>query len=306
MNLHKILFSVVLIGASATVLADGGGSFRHDGKSYALKSAYAYTTTDHFDKNRKLVGITLSDALIDGPTLDAASDRGEAMQEYLRRRKANSVTLELDPADKEGPVRMLKIAMDGYQSAGGMTAGFYAIDLKRNDGKRIEGTFRTKDDKDRDGCDVHFAVDIVDGAPFGPALPPDGGEPYKAFGKFSDALFRAEGGHYGEIGDTVSKAFYQGLLAAQKKGGDALKQMVRKMWDEHINYDAAFMQGRLKGDVATFEVQGAIASYSYDDAGNSVEKRIPASATVTMKKEDGAWVFDGQTLRKSAEVAGAK
>lgn len=300
MQAWRLGASALLLATAAAAHAEGGGTFRHEGKSYPLSSAFAYTTADHFDKNRKLVAVTLSDAAIDAATIDAAKDRDDALSTYLRRHKANSVTLELDPSNKDAPLQQFKLVMDSYQSAGGMTPGFYTIDLKRNDGKRIEGTFRTKDDHDRDGCNVHFALDIVDGAPFGPGLPPDGGEPYKAFEKFSEALFHASSGHYGEIGDTVSKARYQEMLAAQKKG--TLKQMMDKLWSEHINYNAAFMQGRLKGDVATLELQGAISSYEYDAAGNSVEKRAPANATVTMKKEDGAWVFDGQALRKSEAV----
>jgi YD repeat-containing protein len=311
MNLQNILLSAALLGFSASVLADTGGTLYHNGTPIPLTSGYAYLAPDHFDSSKQVLEITLSDIPIDAATIDAGKARREDLREYLRNHTAKSVSLTLNPDNKDQPLAMIGIAMDGYMSSGSMGSSFYALDIKRNDGKRIEGSFRSTHEKDKtskndDYYDLHFALDIASGPPFGPGMPADGGEPYKAFGKFGDALFRAQSEHYADIGDTVSKARYQELLAAQKKDKATLKKLVDKMWGEHINNNARFMQGRIKGDVATFDVGGAISSYSYDAAGNMVEKSVPTTVTVTMKKEDGAWVFDGQTLKKSAEVAGAK
>lgn len=312
MKPQRILLSAMLLTVNATALADAGGTLYHNGTPIALTSGYAYVSTDHFDKSKQVLEIALSDVPIDAATIDAGKDRRDDLSRYLDRRKANSVNLTLDPNDKDQPLKQVGIAMDAYHSSGVMGGSFYTLDIKRNDGKRIEGTFRSTHEQDKTSkndeyYDLHFALDIASGPPFGPGLPADGGEPFKAYEAYGKTLFDAAfHDRYDGLSEVMSQAQIKALIAVQKKDPKSLKKVVEKMRGDNMNYDVAFMQGRIKGDVATLDIKGAYVVSEYDADSNMIEKRTDATATVTMKKEDGAWRFDNQAVKRSDKTVTTK
>lgn len=311
MNMRNILLSAILLGASASAFADAGGKLYHNGNAIELKGAYAFASQSHFDKNQQTIILVLSDTPIDAASIDAASDRAEALRSYLDKRKATSVKLELNTAAKDHPLEMIGLDMDAYHSSGSMGSDFYALDLKQADAKRIEGTFRSKHEADKtskhdDYYDLHFALNVASGPAFGAGLPPDGGEPFKAYKAYGDALWDARHEKFGALSEATAKAPLDRLIATQKKDPKSFKKVIDKMWDEHMNSNVEFMQGSVKGDVATLDIKGRFDVYTYDADNNQVEKRTEATSTVTMKKEDGAWRFDKEVVKKSDNTVTSK
>jgi len=312
MKPQRILLSAMLLTASATALADTGGTLYHNGTPVALTSGYAYIGPDHFDKSKQVLEITLSDVPIDAATIDAGKNRRDDLYTYLNRRKASSVNLTLNPDNKDQPLAQISIAMDEYHSAGVMGGDFYKLDIKRNDGKRIEGTLRSTHEQDKtskhdDYYDLNFALDVASGPPFGPALSADGGEPYKAYEAYGKTVFDATfHDRYDGLSDVMSQAQIKTLIAVQNKDPKSLKKVVEKMRSDHMNYDVAFLQGRVKDDVATMDIKGAYVVSEYDADNNMIEKRTEATATVTMKKEGGTWRFDKEVVKRSDKTVTTK
>jgi len=62
-----------------------------------------------------------------------------------------------------------------------------------------------------------------------------------------------------------------------------------------------FVSGRLKGDVATMQVKGR--SYNPEDGSEIPNSQV--AITITMKKENGDWCFDGQKPAAAGTAAPA-
>ncbi|MEO7934827.1 MAG: hypothetical protein ABIR27_01065, partial [Dokdonella sp.] len=69
---------------SALAHADGSGTLYNDGKTIALKSAYAYRMPDPFDKSKQITRIVFADKMIDAAALNESSDRDDAIDSQLR------------------------------------------------------------------------------------------------------------------------------------------------------------------------------------------------------------------------------
>lgn len=286
------IFTAALLAVSVFAHADAGGTVYHHAAPTKLVSGYAYSVPDAFDPKKQAVVVVLSDTQIDAAAFDAAEDRKEAIDRFLLWQpdgKATTVTVMIG-ADKSAPVEQLGLAIlagEGLHSSASVGSGTYALDLTRNDGKRIEGSFRTRDVAEKsspngDYYDLHFALDVASGAPFGPGLPPDGGEPFKAYGDYSKAL----GDVVWHMGDDEMQQFVNMLSNARlaeinAAKGDKRKSLLKTMHERGI-HSFRFVSGRVKGNVATLELSGKNA----DGAA--------ATATVTMKREDKYWCFDGE------------
>ena len=303
--------AAVLIGGSAAVQADGGGTIYSNGVATTISGAYAYAAPDLFDPSKQAVVLVLSSEPIDATAYDAAADRAKAFDDNLfwnNERKPTSAKLTIG-TNKDAPIEQANLAVlsgESLHSSGSMGTAFYTLDLKTNDGKRIEGTLRStheseKTDKNGTYYDVHFALNVANGPPFGPGLPPDGGEPFKAFRAYeralSHALFTLDKDSLNGVANTLTDARLKALNQSIKsaKNDDKVKEILRSMRDELPN-SSRFLSGSIKGDIATMQVKGKLNDADGNDIGDS------APINVTMKKENGDWCFERQ--QKSAAGGG--
>jgi hypothetical protein len=314
MKLMQFVSMGVLSVACSIAWADGGGMLYHDGVSVKFTSAYAYAVPDPFDKSKQAVVIVMSDTPMDAATFDAAPDRDRAFSTYMGNslRDGNSVQITLGP-DKDGQVRVEQVntrtSTNGeFSSSSGSTmASSYKLDLKRNDGKRLEGTYlstRESEKTEEHGqfFDLHFALDVASGPAFGPGLPPDGGEPYKAYeayaGAVRHAIFSLDQDSYQAFINTLTDGRIKVLnkikaSAGKDKAEDAIRAELKSM-EKRIPGSYRFARGRVNGDVATIEVAGK-GTNPDGSAGAAV------SITVTMKKEKDEWYFDNDGQPAAAD-----
>ncbi|MFI5197405.1 MAG: hypothetical protein ACHQJD_02200 [Thermoanaerobaculia bacterium] len=146
------------------------------GKTFALKSAYAYSRPDPFDHSRQSTVIAFSERLIDAKQIDAAKDRfgalSHAMNDYVPDKEERPASVEIIIArdDPQFPIQQIGYELPGLSSSASVGAGKYKLDLKRNDGKRIEGTLRSTKEADKTAehggyFDLHFALDVASARP---------------------------------------------------------------------------------------------------------------------------------------------
>ncbi len=327
MKLLNSFSTIGLFAACSTAYADGGGTLYNNGVATRLTSAYAYAAPDAFDDSKQMVVVVLSTAAIDAATYDAAEDRAKAIRNTLELNnedKPTTVTLKIGPA-KDKPIRAIDVdilAGEGQHFSG--TWASYVLDLKQNDGKRIEGTFRTTDErkpagKYNDYYDLHFALRVASGPAFGPGLPPDGGAPFKGYWKYVSALSSAATRE--ELDDEKVQALANTLTDARIKAMNQIAQsagkgdgeldkaqlaVLKKMWADvpHDNRsvssnDVVFVSGRMNGDVATMEIKGE-RSQGTTDGNGKYTPGPPIFVTVTMKKENGQWCFDNDRVHTPA------
>ena len=174
MNSILRLLPAGLAFATGLALADGSGTLYEGGKPIALKHAYAYRMPDPFDKDKQITRIVFADKPIDDAALAGASDRDGAIDDQLR--EATRVDLNLEP---DGSVQNVNTRI-GYSSGSQSGSGWYTLSLKRNDDQRVEGSFRSNDEEDKNigrYYDLVFALDLPGAPDPGAVLPADGGEP---------------------------------------------------------------------------------------------------------------------------------
>lgn len=264
-------FSLTLFAlASGLAHADGSGTLYQEGKPLALVSAYAYRGPDPFDKTKEITTVVFSDKKIDAAAANAAANRGEAVEDQLRRDNATRVELNIEGDGSLQNVNIVSGGSSGSQSG----SGWYTMKLAKHDAKRVEGTFRTNDEADKKSgrfYDLKFALDIAGPPDLGAALPPGGGEPAKAYMAYLAALKK---GDIDALAKTMTKERSAEILA--HRNDPDFKVMFGFIQESAIR-DPKVMKGFSKGDSATIELAGK------DGDGNS------ATSTATMTKEGGSW-----------------
>ena len=270
MKRSRGLSLTILALACGLAHADGSGTLYQDGKPLALVSAYAYRGPDPFDKTKEVTTVVFSDRKIDAAAANAASNRGEAVEDQLRRDNATRVELNLEA---DGSLQNVNIVSDG--SSGSQSgSGWYTMALAKNDTKRIEGTFRSNDEADRKSgrfYDLKFALDIAGPPDLGAALPPGGGDPAKAYMAYLAALNK---GDVDALAKTMTKERSAEILA--HRSDPDFKTMFGFIQMSAMR-DPKVTRGFSKGDSATLELSGK------DGDGNA------ATSTATMTKEGGSW-----------------
>ena len=260
----------ILALACGVAHADGSGTLYQDGKPLALVSAYAYRGPDPFEKTKEITTIVFSDRKIDAAAANAAANRGEAVEDQLRRDNATRVELDLE---NDGTLQNVNI-VSGGSSGSQSGSGWYTMKLAKNDAKRIEGTFRTNDEADKKTgrfYDLRFALDIPGPPDLGAALPPGGGEPAKAYMAYLAALKK---GDLDALSKTMTKERSAEILAHRS---DPDFKMMFAFIQQSAMRDPKVTKGFSKGDSATLELAGK------DGDGNA------ATSTATLMKEGGSW-----------------
>ncbi|HJT99312.1 MAG TPA: hypothetical protein VJ696_13425 [Rhodanobacteraceae bacterium] len=275
-------FTLALALVPGFALAGGSGTLYQDGKPMKLVSAYAYRGADPFDKAKEITTVVFADKPIDAAAADAAADRGEAIDDQLRRQQATRVELNLGT---DGSMQNLNINAPGYSgSQSGM--GWYTLTLSRNDAKRIEGTFRSNDEEDKKTgryYDLAFALDIPGAPDLGAALPADGGEPGKAYRAYLAALKK---GDIDALAKTMTKERSAELLAHRN---DPDFKMMFAFIQGSAMRDPKITKAYGKGDSATLELAGK------DGDGNH------ATSTATMQKQEGSWRLAKESMTSHSQ-----
>jgi hypothetical protein len=282
MKLSLKFTAIALALAPALSLAAGSGTLYQDGKPIALVNAYAYRGPDPFDKSKEITTIVFADKPIDAAAVDAAADRGDALDDQMRQKQATRVELNLAG---DGSVQNVNINAPGF-SGSQSGSGWYTLKLARNDGKRIEGSFRSNDEADKkDGrfYDLSFALDIPGAPDLGAALPSDGGEPGKAYRAYLAALKK---GDIDALAKTMTKERSAELLAHRN---DPDFKMMFAFIQGNAMRDPKIAKAYGKGDTATLELSGK------DGDGNS------ATSVATMQKQDGAWRLAKESMTSHAQ-----
>jgi len=149
MNPTRIVASAVVFSC-ACVFAAGSGEVVQQGTSTKLVEAYACQQPDHFDKSKMLTSVMISSKAIDA---------AKASSNCAQLRTLLGKYVELDFA----PDKSLDMIGIYERDVGFSTGATDTLTLTRYDDKRIEGTYRTKDEmkKNSEGAyfDLTFAVD---------------------------------------------------------------------------------------------------------------------------------------------------
>lgn len=158
-NKSILVAAALSLLAYADAYAAGSGEVTKGGKTTKLTNAYAFRGADHFDATKMLTIVVFSTEPVDTAKVNGAEDHVSELESQLDHKRATYVELEIAA---DGSVEQL-----GYHAPGSSTSGS-SMDrpqLKRNDDRRIEGTFRTTDEKKKISgfgayYDLKFALDI--------------------------------------------------------------------------------------------------------------------------------------------------
>ena len=154
------LFTLVCASAHAS----GSGEVTREGTTTKLTNAYAYRQADLFDAKKMLTFVVFSTKPADTTKVNAAKDRIQEIESQLDQQQATYIELRVTV---DGSLDRIHFQAPGLSFSGG---GFDKPVLTRNDDKRIEGTFRTEDEKEKTSkfsgyYDLNFALDIPAAAP---------------------------------------------------------------------------------------------------------------------------------------------
>lgn len=260
----------ILALACGVAHADGSGTLYQDGKPLALVSAYAYRGPDPFEKTKEITTIVFSDRKIDAAAANAAANRGEAVEDQLRRDNATRVELNLE---NDGTLQNVNI-VSGGSSGSQSGSGWYTLSLKRNDDKRVEGHFQSNDEADKKSgryYDLTFALDLPGAPDLGSALPAGGGDAGKAYLTYLAVLKK---GDIDALAKLMTKARADELLA--HRNDKDFKMMFGFIQGQALR-EPRYVKGNSKGDTATLEYSGK------DGDKNDV------TSDISMVREGGAW-----------------
>lgn len=276
MNTILRLSALGLALASGLVLADGSGTLYNDGKAIALKHAYAYRMPDPFDRTKQITRVVFADKPIDAAALADASDRDGAIDDQLREATRVDLNLEAD-----GSVQNVNTHV-GYSSGSQSGSGWYTASIKRNDDKRVEGSFRSNDEGDKKSgryYDLAFALDLPGAPDPGATLPANGGEQGKAYLAYLAVLRK---GDVDALAKSMTKTRADELLA--HRNDKDFKMMFGFIQSQALR-EPKYVKGNAKGERATLEYTGK------DAEGNAV------TSTVSMLREGGAWKVEKEASK---------
>jgi len=269
MSMKRSLMLAVMLGcASSMAYADGSGTLYNDGKATELTSAYAFRMADPFDAAAQITRVVFSDRSIDAKVIDAATDRDDALDEMLRGATQVEINIQAD-----GNVQNINLQMEGF-SGSQSGSGWYTLDLKHNDAQRIEGSFHSNDEEEKQNgryFDLRFAFDLPGAVDLGEALPAGGGDAGKAYLAYLKAM---EKGDVDAVARHMVKERADQLLAG--RNDPQFKKMFAFIQGMTLK-NPKYVKGNSKGDSATLEYSGV------DSDGG------PVTSIVSMQREGGAW-----------------
>lgn len=277
-RLSQCLLCSGLVLASGVAFADGSGTFYDGGQPIALKGAYAFRMPDPFDKGKQITRVVFADQPIDASALKNARDRDEAIDGLLRGATRVDLNIEGDGSLQNVNTRI------GNSSGSQSGSGWYTLSLKHNDDKRVEGTFRSNDEADKQSgryYDLAFALDLPGAPDLGAALPANGGEQGKVYLAYLATLKK---GDVDALVKFMSKERADELLA--HRNDKDFKMMFGFIQGQALR-DAKFVKGNSSGDAATLEYAGK------DGDGNAT------TSVVSMVRQAGSWKVEKESTSTS-------
>ena len=281
-------FFAVLVALAVTLAALAGdapkvsGTITANGKTAALKYAYAQPKPDPFDKKKKATFLLVTDQEVPAKAL---ADEFEFMRFYD---KANlngfAVLINGEKRVVSGTVYSPALKHNGFSGVGMQTVELTTMTPQRIAGK----VFIPKpDDFFGDTYQYSATFDLPVLAPKaeppaaplkGVALPADGGEPAKAYERHRKAV---------AAGDL--KALKATVSAARAKEMDTpdFKQMlplIQEMMPKNIKITG----GSVDGDTATL-------------LATAKNGKQVSSGTITMVREGGAWKVEKESWKSKVE-----
>lgn len=287
MDRFRSSLALVLLAFSLPALAADGkvdGSLTANGKTFALKHAYAQTRKDPFDKKKTVLQLTFTDKEL-SPA--AASDDMELMQAQDKQQLSGfTATIDADKQVISGTVFSPAFKKMKQFSATGMQK----LNLTALTDAHVAGSIGlAKPDNFFDETYQYNATfDLPIGKPAAPAPPPalkgtplpaGGGEPGKAYLAYLKVMASGD-----------MKAFLGSVAAARAKEASSdpdfkkLFPMLQAMQPKGVKVTS----GAVNGNTATLLVTGK------DD--NQV-----SNGTITMVKEGNAWKVEREEWKTSSE-----
>jgi hypothetical protein len=274
-----LAFSLPALAADGTVT----GSLTANGKTFALKHAYAQTRKDPFDKKKTVVEVIVTDQEI-SPA--AASDDMEFMQAQDKQ-NLSGFTASINDEKQIISGTVFSPAFKKMHQFSGV--GMQKLDLKSMTATQISGTIgMAKPDTFFDEKYQYTATfNLPIGKPFvaaapvlkGSPLPAGGGEPGKAYMAYLKLL---------TAGDM--KGFLGGVSAARAKEASSdpdFKKMfplLQAMQPKGVKVTG----GAMNGNSATLLTTGKDESQT-------------SNGTISMVKEGGAWKVEKEEWKSKSE-----
>jgi hypothetical protein len=286
--MHRFRSSLALVLAAFSLpalAADGtvSGSLTANGKTFALKHAYAQTRKSPFDKKKQVLQLTFTDQEL-SPA--AASDDIELMQAQDKQ-QLSGFTATIDDNKQIISGTVFSPAFKKMKQFS--SVGTQKLDLTAMTPTRVAGSIKMP--KMDDFFDEKFqytaAFDLPVGKPAGPPPPPvlkgtplpaGGGDPGKAY----LAYLKLAGGDM--------KAFLGGITAARAKEASSdpdfkkLFPLMQAMQPKGVKVTG----GAIDGTNATLLATGKDGDQT-------------STGTITMVKEGGAWKVDKEEWKTRSE-----
>jgi hypothetical protein len=279
--------AIVLLGLSLPMLAADGkvdGSLTANGKTFALKYAYAQTRKSPFDKKKNVLEVIVTDQELSAA---AASDEF-ALMEAQDKQHLSGFTATIDDDKQVISATVFSPAFKKMHQFSGV--GMQKANLTAKTDTHVAGSITMA--KADDFFDEHYqynaTFDLPVGKPAGPPPPPalkgtplpaGGGEPGKAYMAYLKLL-----------ADGDMKAFLGGISAARAKEASSdpdFKKMfplLQAMQHKGVKVTG----GAINGNNATLLATGK--------NDNQV-----SNGTITMVKEGGAWKVDKEEWKSRSE-----
>jgi hypothetical protein len=268
MNTSRTIVLLISLGFAAVALGDVKGSITANGKTTALKYAYAMPKEDPFDKKKKATFVVVADQEVPASAL---ADEFEFMRWYDKANLHGFAVLIND----EKRVVSGNIYDPGLKHNGFSSVGSQKVELTAMTPSRIAGKVYLPKEEEFFGDKYQYtgtfdvpiaAVSVPKVALKGTPLPAGGGDPAKAYLAFDKAVAK---------GDMA--AVKNGVTAEQRKSMDDpdFKKMFGLMQALRAK-NVKITGGTIDGNTATLLATGK------DDSGTT-------TGTITMIKEGGAW-----------------
>jgi hypothetical protein len=277
----------LLFALSFPALASSGtvsGSLTANGKTFALKHAYAQTRKSPFDKKKSVVEVIVTDQEI-SPAV--ASDDIELMQAQDKL-QLSGFTAMIDDSKQIISATVFSPAFKKMKQFSGV--GMQKAELTAMTASRIAGTvsMAKPDDFFDERYQYHATFDLLVAKPAGPPAPPTlkgtklpagGGEPGKAYAVYLKNLIAGD-----------MKAFLSGVSAARAKEASSdpdfkkLFPLLQAMQPSGVKITG----GAIDGNSATLLATGK--------DGDNVSR-----GTITMVRENGAWKIEKEDWKSRSE-----
>ncbi|MGA9335543.1 MAG: hypothetical protein WBV39_14785 [Rudaea sp.] len=275
-----LTLGALLLAGCAAKASGGSGMLYAGGKPYPLVGAYAYryqaARANSAEALKASTVIVLSDKPIDAAALDQKQqfDMPMAVRRELDDKQATAVVMYLNP---DASLQRIETLGDELHDVAFGDA-CCTLTIKRNDDKRVEGSLRSNNAAGKtegEYFDLHFALSLP---PAETPLPADGGEAFKAYLNYAQALAK---GDIAAMAKSMTRKDGDQLLVDRKR--DNFKTTLDYMQFVALQ-NPQFVSGSFKGDRATLTLRGT-----------HVDASAGTGAHATMRRENGAWRFVDQT-----------